>query len=209
MQIVKSRDYNPPTFFWIARYKDDTALSQYHPETGIEVKFSEVDKDRLKGFGWFPFNTKFSLLLLEKTGLVTRPSKYRAFMLVDFKPGEKLVAFKEQQIINYGFHRCLNCGNVWQFTEGKPNPFVKLARSRKAHVEHILVRTEKGPQKIRVENPICPACNYYDTNAVMKKDKRIVQGKNQLRVTRYVLGVEGQPLQYIDEEGRIGKLKGG
>jgi hypothetical protein len=146
------------------------------------------------------------MLILEKTGILTRPSRYRALTLVGFKPDEKLVARMEQEIIQYAFHRCLECGNVWQFQKGKPNPRVKLARSMKAYVEKIEVTTKSGPSVIRFVNPICPSCSYHDTNAVMIKDKRIKKGRRSIRFTKYVIGVKGEKLQFIDQEGKIGKL---
>ena len=162
---VVSRDYNPPTFFWIALYRDGSAVPQFHPETGEEIRWGSVDQERLRGAGWFPFTRKFSLLILEKTGLVTRPSNYRSF-IKELKPGQTLIIKREQQIITYGFHRCLECKNFWQFMEGKPNPHLKLVRSNKAFVEEFEVSTEAGLKLIKVRSPICPACGYHDSNAV-------------------------------------------
>lgn len=47
---------NSLRYFWIAEYKDRTALPQFDPETGEENLFAEVNQLNLIKFGWYPFS---------------------------------------------------------------------------------------------------------------------------------------------------------
>ncbi len=46
--------------FWVAEYKDGTALAQLDPINGVENSFSEVFHKRVKRFWWIPITPKMT-----------------------------------------------------------------------------------------------------------------------------------------------------
>ena len=47
-------------FQWVAFYTDGTVFPQFHPETGKEHLYGEVEHDRLCKFGLYPFHPEFA-----------------------------------------------------------------------------------------------------------------------------------------------------
>jgi hypothetical protein len=100
--------YNPPCYFWIAECEDQTALSQYDPETGKEAPFAMVDLARLKAFGWYPF----SEALASKIGQVALPSALPA-LRIEVTEGNRLVAFRRQSLTYAGSGAVVGRGTLY------------------------------------------------------------------------------------------------
>jgi len=47
-------------YFWIAEYKDGTALPQFDLETGKENLFKDIDQSKIVRFGLYPFTLELS-----------------------------------------------------------------------------------------------------------------------------------------------------
>ncbi len=89
--------YRPLVYFWIAEYTDGSALPQFDPETGRENRFSEVDQQKLKRFGWYPFTTELAQKILKAEKLVAIPTRNLPYA-VRLENGEKLVAYRTNTI---------------------------------------------------------------------------------------------------------------
>jgi len=86
-------------YFLIAEYNDDSALPQFDPETYRENLFRDIDKSKLKAFGWYPFSEEFAKKLRENgVKAVSKPLPY--FRLV-LKDGWRLIAFR-RTAVKYG-----------------------------------------------------------------------------------------------------------
>ena len=89
--------YRPLVYFWIAEYNNGSALPQFDPETGKENKFSEVDHQKLKRFGWYPFSLNLAQKIrkTEKTAFVpTRNPSYT----VSVEEDDMLVAYRTNTV---------------------------------------------------------------------------------------------------------------
>ena len=89
--------YRPLVYFWIAEYTDGTALPQFDVETGKENKFGEVDHQRLKRFGWYPFSLKLAQKILETEKTVVVPTRNPSYT-VSLKEDDKLVACRTSTV---------------------------------------------------------------------------------------------------------------
>ena len=89
--------YRPLVYFWIAEYTDGTALPQFDVETGKENKFDEVDHQRLKRFGWYPFSVELAQRILDAEKIVVFPSKNRSYAIA-LERGDRLVAHRTNSI---------------------------------------------------------------------------------------------------------------
>ena len=89
--------YRPLVYFWIAEYTDGSALPQFDPETGRENKFSEVDHQKLKRFGWYPFSLKLAQKILKTEKTVVIPTKNQSYT-VTVEKGDRLVAYRTNTI---------------------------------------------------------------------------------------------------------------
>lgn len=47
-------------YFWIAEYKDGTALPQFDPDTGKEYLFKEINQSKVVRFSLYPFTFELS-----------------------------------------------------------------------------------------------------------------------------------------------------
>ena len=106
--------YRPVCYFWIAEFRDGSALPQFDPETGKE---NEADPDwlpsrpdqppirkgplfankKLLRFGWYPFTLELADKILEEEGLVVIPTK-NPLHVVELKDGEKLIAYRTNAV---------------------------------------------------------------------------------------------------------------
>jgi len=90
-------DYNPPTYFWIAYYRNGQALPQYDPETCNENLFKNIDQTNLTKFGWYPFSPEFAGRIKQKKDYDVKcrflPS-YEMFL----GKGQRLIAVQRQSI---------------------------------------------------------------------------------------------------------------
>jgi len=89
--------YRPLVYFWISEYTDGSALPQFDPETGRENKFSEVDHQKLKRFGWYPFSLKLAQKILKTEKTVVIPTKNQSYT-VTVEKGDRLVAYRTNTI---------------------------------------------------------------------------------------------------------------
>lgn len=85
--------YRPLVYFWIAEYSDGSALSQFDPETGEENLFRDVDRLRLKRFGWYPFTPRLTKKIFEADGIIAAPTNNKPYT-VEIRKGQKLVAYR-------------------------------------------------------------------------------------------------------------------
>ena len=88
---------NTLRYFWIAEYKDGTALPQFDPETGDENLFSEINQSNLIRFGWYPFS--------EELSKKAENSLYNPFLpkyILNIKQDDKLVAKRRNYIERIG-----------------------------------------------------------------------------------------------------------
>lgn len=96
----------PLKYFWIVEYLDGKALSQFDPDTGKELQWSEVDESRVCKVSWAEFSRDLSDKIKIETISVKRPKIHH----VDFNPGEKILICRRnhlavsQKISKYG-HR--------------------------------------------------------------------------------------------------------
>jgi len=88
-------EYNPLTFFWIAKYKDGTELRQFD-EDGKEHSFREIDQGRLESFSWVPFTREQVLSLPIRC--VSRPLPTYTLHL---RENQRLIAVR-RNYITYG-----------------------------------------------------------------------------------------------------------
>lgn len=98
MQTNNNLEYNPPTFFWVSIYKDDTALPQFDPESGRENLFKDIDQTKLKEFGWYPFTPE----LASKLQIAVKINPFLPKYKIVLAPNQRLIALR-RQFINYGF----------------------------------------------------------------------------------------------------------
>ena len=89
--------YRPLVYFWIAEYTDSSALPQFDPETGKENRFSEVDPQKLKRFGWYPFTPQLAHRILESERTVVVPSKNPSYTIT-VENGDRLVAYRTNTV---------------------------------------------------------------------------------------------------------------
>ena len=89
--------YRPLVYFWIAEYTDGSALPQFDPETGRENRFSEVDKQKLHRFGWYPFTQKLAQKILENEKVRVIPTRNPSYT-VTVEKGDRLVAYRTNTI---------------------------------------------------------------------------------------------------------------
>lgn len=85
--------YRPLVYFWIAEYSDGSALSQFDPETGEENLFEDVDRLRLKRFGWYPFTPRLTKRIFEADGIIAAPTNNKPYT-VEIRKGQKFVAYR-------------------------------------------------------------------------------------------------------------------
>ena len=89
--------YRPLVYFWISEYTDGFALPQFDPETGRENKFSEVDHQKLKRFGWYPFSLKLAQKILTGKKIRVIPTRNWSYT-VTVEKGDRLVAYRTNTI---------------------------------------------------------------------------------------------------------------
>ena len=89
--------YRPLVYFWIAEYNNGSALPQFDPETGKENKFSEVDHQKLKRFGWHPFSLKLAQQILQGENTIVIPTRNPSYT-VAVERGERLVAYRTNTV---------------------------------------------------------------------------------------------------------------
>ena len=91
--------YRPLVYFWIAEYTDGSALPQFDPETGKENKFSEVDQQKLKRFGWYPFSAKLAKKIVNTENVIVVPTSNHSYKLNVENGG--LLAYRTNKIKLY------------------------------------------------------------------------------------------------------------
>jgi hypothetical protein len=91
--------YRPLVYFWIAEYTDGSALPQFDPETGKENKFSEVDQQKLKHFGWYPFSAKLAKRIMNTENVIVVPTSNPSYKLN--VENESLLAYRTNKIKLY------------------------------------------------------------------------------------------------------------
>ena len=89
--------YRPLVYFWIAEYTDGSALPQFDPETGKENRFSQVNHQKLKRFGWYPFSVKLAQRILENEKLRVIPTRNPSYT-VTVEKNNRLVAYRTNTI---------------------------------------------------------------------------------------------------------------
>jgi hypothetical protein len=89
--------YRPPVYFWIAEYTNGSALPQFDPETGKENTFSEIDHQKLKRFGWYPFSLKLAQKILKAEKTVVIPTANPLYTVTVGK-GDRLVAYRTNTV---------------------------------------------------------------------------------------------------------------
>jgi hypothetical protein len=89
--------YRPLVYFWIAEYTDGSALPQFDPETGRENRFSEIDHQKLRRFGWHPFSLKLAQKILETEKTVVVPTGNPSYT-VPIKEENRLVAHRTNTV---------------------------------------------------------------------------------------------------------------
>jgi hypothetical protein len=107
--------YNPPCFFWIAEYTDGTCLPQFDPEDGHENMFHQVNKERLRSFGWYPFTPELASKIKDT---VVRVEPLLPCYRVVLKPGMRLIAHKQQHVKPLGGRWTFYMLGFRQFQEG-------------------------------------------------------------------------------------------
>ena len=85
--------YRPPVYFWIAEYSGGSALPQFDPDTGEENLFRDVDRLKLKRFGWYPFTPELAKKIYEAEGILVIPTSNRPYV-IEIQNGQKLVAHR-------------------------------------------------------------------------------------------------------------------
>jgi hypothetical protein len=89
--------YRPLVYFWIAEYTDGSALPQFDPETGKENRFSEIDHQKLKRFGWYPFSLKLAQKILKGKKVRVIPTRKPSYTVTVGK-GDRLVAYRTNTV---------------------------------------------------------------------------------------------------------------
>jgi len=89
--------YRPLVYFWIAEYTDGSALPQFDPETGRENRFSEIDHQKLRRFGWHPFSPELAQKILKTEKTVVVPTRNPSYT-VSVKEDEELVAYRTNTV---------------------------------------------------------------------------------------------------------------
>lgn len=89
--------YRPPVYFWIAEYNDGSALPQFDPKTGRENKFSEVDHQKLKRFGWYPFSLNLAQKVRKTEKTVVVPTRNPSYT-VSVEKDDMLVAYRTNTV---------------------------------------------------------------------------------------------------------------
>lgn len=84
-------------YFWIAEYKDGTALPQFDPETGEENLFKDINQIKTIRFGWYPFSEELSKKV--------KSSLYNPFLpkyILNININDKLIAKRRNYIERIG-----------------------------------------------------------------------------------------------------------
>ena len=89
--------YRPLVYFWIAEYTDGSALPQFDPETGRENRFSEVEQQKLKRFGWYPFTPELAQKILKTERIIVIPTRNLPYT-VRLGNNKKVVAYRTNTI---------------------------------------------------------------------------------------------------------------
>jgi hypothetical protein len=89
--------YRPLVYFWIAEYNDGSALPQFDPETGRENKFSDVDQQKLKRFGWHPFTPELAKKIEESEKIVVVSTRNPPYAIT-LEKGVRLIAHRTNKI---------------------------------------------------------------------------------------------------------------
>jgi hypothetical protein len=89
--------YRPLVYFWIAEYTDGSALPQFDPETGRENKFSEIARQKMKRFGWYPFSLELAQKILQAEKTVVVPSRNPSYT-VSVTEEDKLVVYRTNTV---------------------------------------------------------------------------------------------------------------
>lgn len=187
--------YRPLVYMWVAVYEDGQALPQFDPETGKENMFAEVDQDKLKEFGLFPFSEQMARRIQEGEGVFVLPSDNQRFVL-KLKEGQRLFTRRTNLHITVPYHECLECGHKWQWGKGDLNPYVDLPMTYLYH---------QDGDDIGSRRPKCPSCGYYNEPEANRKPelRRILRHVEERRRTIYKLGVQDEIVFEINEEGVI------
>ena len=111
---MKSR---PLVFFWIAEFTDGTAVSQFDPDTGEEVKANPEwlpsktntvpvpehwKGKRVRRIGWYPFSLSLAKKVYGRSGTLCVPSFVKP-VVVGLGDGEEPVCYRTHRIdLNLG-----------------------------------------------------------------------------------------------------------
>ncbi len=80
------------SFFWIVWFADGTAISQFHPETGEEIPFRDVEKlgKQIVKAGWYPFPPRL-IRMLASRGTMVMPLPAHKKVEVELGPDCELI----------------------------------------------------------------------------------------------------------------------
>jgi hypothetical protein len=81
-------------------------LPQFDPETGKENSFSEVDHQKLKQFGWYPFTSQLAQKIMKAAKTVVTPTNNPLYT-VTLDEGDRLVAYRTNTV-----RLCMRKGKV-------------------------------------------------------------------------------------------------
>ena len=90
----------PLSYFWAIEYVNGTTISQFNPNTGKEVQWSNVfarNKDIKTAF-WLPFSPQFALKVFQKNKLLCSCIHGSLMMRVDLPPKADLILRKRTSI---------------------------------------------------------------------------------------------------------------
>ena len=87
------------SYFWVIRFADGTAVSQFHPETGEEVPFRVVEKigKPIVKAGWYPFPNELRMKLANQ-GVMTRGLPAAVKQEIDLRIGDELIIKREGRL---------------------------------------------------------------------------------------------------------------
>ena len=90
----------PLSYFWAVEYWDGTAVSQFHPDTGLEMMWSKVfaANKRVKRVLWLPFGEPFAKKVFAKTGIVCRLLPQDRMMEAIIPEGAKIFLKRKQHL---------------------------------------------------------------------------------------------------------------
>jgi len=208
----------PLVFFWVATYKDGTALPQYDIETLKPNSINDIDKDNLIKVGWYPFSKDFANKLSEN-GILAVSNPLLPKFEVDINKNKRFILFTRNFISQEEFYICNNCNKGFHlYTKSKvkddiyPSPICPYCQSsdywKCSDCGEIYDKFNEvvntGPELGGYGH--CKKCGGYLNRIRVTSNLRSIEKRWRLYAVGYQQTIKGRnykTILYIDENGNV------